>query len=65
MERLRMIPRSEGKLRAAAGRGHVFALQSLVVSLGAAPGEALCGRGTNCPEAERSIGSAATLEKGD
>jgi hypothetical protein len=62
---LRMIPRPERKLRAADERGHVFASQAFVASLGAGSGEALCGRGTNRPEAERSIGSAVAWGEGD
>jgi hypothetical protein len=64
-ERLRMLSCSKRKLRAVGERGHVFALQSFGSLLGMVRGEALCGSGTNRPEAERSSGSAVTLEKGD
>ena len=65
MERLRTLPHSQRKLRAVGERGHVFASQSFGALLGAGRGEALCGRGTNRPEAERSSASAVTLKKSD
>jgi hypothetical protein len=65
MDRLQMLPPSKRKLRAVGERGHVFASQSFGVSLGTGAGEALCGRGTNRPEAERWSGSAVALGKGD
>ena len=64
MERQRTPP-SKRKLRAVGERGHVFASQSFGALLGAGRGEALCGRGTNRPEAERSSASAVTLKKSD
>ena len=60
-----MSPRSKRKLRAVGERGHVFASQAFGAVLNVGRGEALCGRGTNRPEAERSSASPVTLEKSD
>jgi hypothetical protein len=65
MERLPGLRRSERKLRAAEERGHVLAPQSFVALFGPGQGEALCGRGTNRPEGELSIGSGVAVGKGD
>ena len=60
-----MSPPTERKLRAASEYGDVFASQAFGASLGTGPDAALCARGTNCPEAERSNGSAVALAVGD
>jgi len=60
-----MSHRSERKVRAANERGDVFASQSLGALLGVGSGGALCGPGTNRPDAERSIGWAVGLRLGN
>ncbi len=60
-----MLPQPERKLRAVGVGGHLFALQALVSLLHMRASEALCGRGTNRPEGERSTGSAVSAGMGD